>query len=378
MKKIISARFLLLVPFSFFIVLFSACKKADTTSDPKTQLAALKKQRTTLDTQISDLEKKVNGGVKKEKTNYVSVIPLVATNFTHTIDLQGAVVADDEVYVNAKVPGALKRVSINVGDHVTAGQVVAEIDDDVLSQSMEEIKKRYELASDLFQKQDALWKQNIGSEVQYLSAKNNKESLEKSMETLNKQREMYHIKAPISGVVDEVPMKIGMTASPGVPLAKIVNFSKLKVRVDAPETYAGKLRQGNSVVVSFPDLKKDIPSKISYVGGSVNPLNRTFKVEIPMRGNEAGLLPNMASMVRIIDYSVPNALVIPINLIQRDLSNADYVVVADETNHAKKIYIKTGQSYGDGIIVLNGLSAGAKLITTGFQDLNDGDALQIN
>lgn len=370
MKKII---------FSLLILAsFAACKKNDTSGDPKVQLATLKTQRQTLDKQIADLEKKVNGGVKKEKRNYVSVTPLVATNFTHTIDLQGAVVADDEVYVNAKVPGALKRVNINVGDRVREGQVVAEIDDEVLSQSLEEIKKRYELASDLFMKQESLWKQNIGSEVQYLSAKNNKESLEKSMETLNKQREMYQIKAPISGIVDEVPMKIGMTAAPGVPLAKIVNFSKLKVRVDAPETYAGKLRQGNSVVVSFPDLKKDISSKISYVGSSVNMLNRTFKVEIPMRSNEPGLLPNMATVVRVIDYSVPNALVIPINLVQRDLSNADYVVVADDTNHAKKVYIKTGQSYGDGIIVLSGLSAGAKLITIGFQDLNDGDALQIN
>ena len=365
----------------FFAILiasaFGACKKADTSADPKTQLATLKIQRDKLNTEIADIEKKLNVGIKKEKTNYVSVTPLVATTFTHTIDLQGSVVADDEVYVNAKVPGALKSVRISIGDRVSAGQVVAEIDDDVLSQSMEEIKKRYELATDLFTKQETLWKQNIGSEVQYLSAKNNKESLEKSMETLMKQRDMYQIKAPISGIVDEVPMKIGMTAAPGIPLAKIVNFSKLKVRVDAPETYAGKLRQGNSVVVSFPDLKKEFPSKISYVGGSVNPLNRTFKVEVPMRPNEPGLLPNMATVVRIIDYSTPNALVIPINLIQRDLSNADYVVVADGTNHAKKIYIKTGQSYGDGVIVTSGLSAGAKLITTGYQDLNDGDALQV-
>ena len=357
-------------------VLISACKKPDV-GDPKTQLAEFKKERASLDTKIGDLEKKLNGGEKKEKTNYVSITPLVATNFTHTIDLQGSVVADDEVYVNAKVPGALTKINISIGDRVSAGQVVAEIDDEVLLQSMEEIKKRYELATDLYNKQESLWKQNIGSEVQYLSAKNNKESLEKSMQTLTTQRGMYQIKAPISGVVDEVPMKIGMTASPGVPLAKIVNFNKLKVRVDAPETYAGKLRQGNSVIVSFPDLKKEIPSKISYVGSSVNMLNRTFKVEIPMKANEAGLLPNMATVVRVVDYSVPNALVIPINLIQRDLSNADYVVVADDNNRAKKVFVKTGQSYGDGVVILSGISAGAKMITTGYLDLNDGDVLKI-
>ena len=356
--------------------MFGACNKPDV-GDPKTQLAEFKKERKALDIKIGDLEKKLNGGVKKEKTNYVSVTPLAATNFTHTIDLQGSVVADDEVFVNARVPGALTKVNISVGDKVTAGQVVAEIDDDVLKQSMEEIKKRYELATELFNKQESLWKQNIGSEVQYLSFKNNKESLEKSMETLTSQRAMYQIKAPISGVVDEVPMKIGQTASPGIPLAKIINFNKLKVRVDAPETYAGKLRQGNSVIVSFPDLKKEIPGKISYIGSSVNMLNRTFKVEIPMKANEPGLLPNMATTVRVIDYSIPNALVIPINLIQRDLSNADFVIVADDNNKAKKVFVKTGQSYGDSIVILSGLSAGAKMITTGYQDLNDGDVLQI-
>ena len=368
MKKIILSVLL--------ISILAACKKPDV-GDPKTQLAEYKKERSSLDSKIGDLEKKINGGVKKEKTNYVSVTPLVTTNFTHTIDMQGSVVADDEVYVNAKVPGAITKVKISIGDRVSAGQVVAEIDDEVLLQSMEEIKKRYELATDLFNKQESLWKQNIGSEVQYLSAKNNKESLEKSMQTLTTQRGMYQIKAPISGVVDEVPMKIGQTASPGIPLAKIVNFNKLKVRVEAPETYAGKLRQGNSVIVSFPDLKKEIPSKISYVGSSVNMLNRTFKVEIPIKANEPGLLPNMATVVRVVDYSVPNALVIPINLIQRDLSNSDYVVVADENNRAKKVFVKTGQSYGDGIVILSGLTAGAKLITTGYQDLNDGDVLQI-
>ncbi len=363
--------------FAICLLFFASCGTKETASDPKTQLTTLKAQRDKLNTDISALELKLNGGKKKERINYVSTTAVKTTNFTHSIDLQGSVVADDEVYVNAKMMGAITSVMIKVGDKVKAGQVVATIDDDIMVTQMDEIRKRMELANELYTKQEALWKQNIGSEVAYLSAKNQKESLEKSLATANKTRENFQIKAPITGIVDEVPMKIGMSASPGVPLAKIVNFSKLKVRVDAPESYAGKLRVGNSVVANFPDLKKDISSRISYVGASVSPLNRTFKVEIPLKSNETGLIPNMASTVKVIDYANPNAIVIPINVIQRDDKNADFVIVADN-GHAKKVFIKTGQSYSDGIEVLSGLKSGDNLITVGFQDLNDGDVLQIN
>ena len=359
------------------LVLLSSCGSKQSPTDPKVQLTTLKAERDKLNTQISTLELKLNGGVKKEKVNYVSVTPVKTSNFTHSIDLQGSVVADDEVYVNAKIAGAITNVMIKVGDHVNAGQIVATIDDDVFVTSTDEVRKRLELANDLFTKQESLWKQNIGSEVAYLSAKNQKESLEKSIATLNKTRENFQIKAPITGVVDEVPMKIGMTVSPGAPLAKIVNFSKLKVKVDAPESYAGKVRVGNSVVANFTDLKKDVSSRITYVGASINPLNRTFKIEIPIKAGEAGLIPNMATTVHVIDYSNANAIIIPINVIQRDDKNADFVIVADN-GRAKKMYVKTGQSYSDGIEVLSGLKSGDSLVTVGFQDLNDGDVLQIN
>ncbi len=364
MKKIFS---LLLIT-----AVFAACGGKAT--DKKSQLAALKQQQATLSAQISALEKEVNGAdtTKKDKVKYITAVPLATTIFNNFIELQGGVVADDEVFINAKVPGSINRIYIKVGDRVTAGQVVAEIDNDMFSSQMDELKKRYELASEVFNKQEALWKQNIGSEVQFLSSKNNKEALEKTMATLQKSTELYQIKAPISGVVDEVQMKMGSGAAPGFPLAKIVNFSKLKVRVDAPETYAGRLRVGNSVQVQFPDIQKEVSSKISYIGAGVNPANRTVKVEIPMRSNEAGVLPNMASVVKVVNYSNPKALVIPINLVQKDLSNQDFVML-EAGGFAKRVNVKVGQQYGENCEILTGLKAGDKLVTVGYQDINDGD-----
>ncbi len=369
MKKILS----LLIITAFFV----ACSGKG--GDKKAQLADLKVKQADLAAQISALEKEVGASetTKKEKIKYISTILVTPSVFSSFIELQGAVVAEDEVYVNAKVPGSITKVYIKVGDRVSAGQVVAEIDNDLIQNQMDEIKKRWELANELFTKQETLWKQNIGSEVQYLSVKNNKEALEKSMATLQKSRDMYQIKAPISGVVDDVPMKIGSGAAPGMPLAKIVNFSKLKVRVDAPETYVGKLRVGNSVIVQFIDIQKEISSKISYIGAGVNPANRTVKVEIPIRSNEPGLLPNMATVVKVVNYSNPKAVVIPINLVQKDLSNQDFVLV-EEGGYAKRIDVKIGQQYGANCEVLTGLKAGDKLVVVGYQDLNNGDRVAVN
>ena len=360
------------------IIGLSACKSDSAGSDKKAQLAELKKQQTELNAKITSLEKELNASdtTKKQKVIFVSVTPATPSVFNHFIELQGAVVAEDEYFLNAKVPGTITRMRLNIGDRVSAGQVVADIDDDMLQQQMNEMKKRYELAKEVFEKQESLWKQNIGSEVQFLTAKNNKESLEKAMETLTKNREYYKVVVPTSGVVDEVNLKLGQVVSPGVPLAKIVNFSKLKLRADVPETYAGKVRTGNSVMVNFPDLKKDLNGKIGYVGSSVNAMNRTFKVDVPLRGNESGLLPNMSGIIKVADYSNANAISVPINILKKDLDGSDFVLI-EEAGKAVKVVVKVGQYYADKAEILSGLKSGDKLITTGYEDLSEGDAVKV-
>ncbi|MDZ7879762.1 MAG: efflux RND transporter periplasmic adaptor subunit [Saprospiraceae bacterium] len=364
-------------------VVFAACGKKDGATataggDKAAQLAELKKQQADLGSKISVLEKELGGTQDKtEKIIPIAVETLTPSVFNSFIELQGSVVADEQVFLTARVPGSVAKVHIKVGDRIRAGQVVAEIDDDMVLQQMEEVKKRWELANEVYLKQESLWKQNIGSEVQYLAAKNNKEALDKTIATIQRSRELYQVKSPIDGVVDECMVKVGQAAAPGIPMATVVNFSKLKVKVDAPETYAGKIRQGNAVSVLFPDLKKELSSKISYIGATVNPANRTFKVEIPIRANEAGLLPNMATTVRVINYSNGGAIAVPINLIQKDLSNTDFVLV-ENAGRAKRMPVKVGQMYGEKAEIVSGLKSGDKIITMGFQDLNEGDAVKIN
>ncbi|NJN34742.1 MAG: efflux RND transporter periplasmic adaptor subunit [Saprospiraceae bacterium] len=359
-------------------LIFSACGGKQAV-DKKTQLANLKTQQATLNSQISTLEKELNASdtTKKVKVKFISTMAATPSVFNHFIELQGAVSADNEYFLNAKVAGAIKSVSVGVGSRVSAGQIVAEIDDDILQNQMDELLKRYELAKDVFEKQESLWKQNIDSEVQYLSAKNNKEALEKGMATLTKSREYYKIVAPIAGIVDEtMTLKVGQVVAPGVPLAKIVNFSKLKFKAEVPESYVGKVRTGNNVVVNFPDLKKDVSGKVSYIGSSVNPMNRTFRVEVPLRANEANVLPNMLGILKLSDYSNANAFVIPINILKKDLDGSDFVLI-EEAGRAKKVFIKIGQYFGDTAEILSGLKSGDRLITIGYEDLSEGDAVQV-
>jgi membrane fusion protein, multidrug efflux system len=371
MKKILAITLTLIIG-------LSACQSKSEGGDKTALLAELKKKQADLTAQITAIEKELSAAdtTTKQKIFPVTVTSLTPSVFNHYVELQGAVVADDEYFLNAKVPGTITSMNLKVGDRVRVGQVVANIDDDMLQQQMNEMEKRYELAKDIFEKQESLWKQNIGSEVQYLSAKNNKESLEKAMATLAKSREYYRIVVPISGVVDEVNLRLGQVVSPGIPLAKVVNFSKLKFKADVPESYAGKVRAGNSVVVTFPDLNKDMNSKISYIGSSVNPMNRTVKVEVPLRANEANLLPNMAGILKVADYSNSNAYSIPINVLRKDLDGRDFVFLESD-GKVMKASVKVGQYYGDTAEILSGLKPGDKLITSGFEDLTEGDIVKV-
>jgi RND family efflux transporter MFP subunit len=192
------------------------------------------------------------------------------------------------------------------------------------------------------------------------------------MATMVEQNSGNTVRAPRAGTIDEVYAKVGMPASPGMPMAKLVTKSGLKVVADIAEGYSGKVRRGNQVILHFPDLNKDLNATIGYVSQTINALNRTYRVDIPVNGPD--LIPNMISTVRVIDYKKDKAVVVPINAIQKS-EEGDYVLTADN-GAAKKVMVKVGQTYNDKAEILSGLKAGDKLITVGFQDLNEGDKVK--
>ncbi len=353
-----------------------ACGKEN--KDASAQIDALKKKKSQIETEIAALEKNIV--VPNEvKTTNVSIEAITKKAFNHYFEIQGTVVADDDVMVNAKMPGMITRVLVKVGDRVNSGQLIAVVDDAITRQGLAELVSRQTLANDIYEKQKALWDQKIGSEIQYLTAKNNKEALEKSIATVNQTLSSFQVYAPLSGFVEDVMAKVGSTAAPGIPLMRIVNTNKLKVKADVSESLVSKLKQGSAVKLMFPDLQKEMDSKITYLGKMISQLNRTFKVETSLASNSPGVIPNMVAIMKISDYSNPSTFVVPLNVIQKDASG-DYAMIAVTKGNqivAQKAILKVGKINNDMIEVLSGFNVGDKLITVGFQDLNDGDVLKL-
>lgn len=358
------------------LALFSACG-GGAPKDPAAELAALKDQKAKLDSQIATLEKQAseNSPVEK-KVKIVGLSEINIAPFRHYIDLQGKVDADQSVMATAKMPGALKRVLVKNGDNVRQGQLIAEVDDAVMLKSLAELEGQLVTATDIYNRQKGLWDQKIGTEVAYIQAKNTKEGVERAIATIKEQWGMTKIYAPQSGTVDMVMLKQGQAIAPGVPLCNILNLSNLKVIGQVTEAYAAKVRKGDQVQVFFPDLNKEITTRITYVSKSINPTTRTFTVECALPGS--GFSANQIAVMKIVDYQNPKAVSIPVNLIQTAEDGA-FVLVAEKTGEkqatAKKVLVTQGQNYNGQVEILNGLKKGDWVISTGFQDVNNGETV---
>lgn len=360
----------------FCVLILTSCGGQTDTQDPLAQLAALKDQRSALESEIRTLENKLEAeGLIEKKMRTVAVADVKTTTFRHFIDLQGRVEADESVSVTSQLPGALKRIYVDNGDYVKKGQLMAEIEDAVMQKSMAELEGQLAVATDLYNRQKSLWEQNIGSEVQYIQAKNGKESLERSISTMKENLTMAKIFAPTSGTVDNVMLKQGQAIAPGVPLCTILNLEKLLIKGEVTEAYAAKVKKGDVVQVYFPDTGKEISTTVSYVSKSINPVNRTFTIECKLGNGD--YRANQIAVLKIVDYQNKNVITIPVNLVQT-AEDGDFVMTVstqDGTNTGlvQKVGVQLGQNYNGYTEILSGLKEGDKIITTGFQDVNPGE-----
>ncbi len=358
-------------------LLASACAQ----KDKETQLAELKKEQAEIAGKIAQLENELQKEGKGTKQTVaavpVSVVAVQPETFRHYLEVQGRVDFDQNVMVSAKVPGVLTSLRIDPGDRVSRGQTLATIDAGVLDQQIASLRPNLDLARTVYQKQKNLWDQRIGTEIQYLQAKNNVESLERQLATMRETRAQYVVKAPISGEVDEVIPKSGEAVAPGIGIIRIVNASSGKIVAEVSEAYASKIKRGDDALVLFPDLNQEIMTTVKVVGSNINPTNRSFNVELGVKPSEQGkvnLRPNMVAVVRIQDYVKPNALTLPLDVVQKD-EQGNFVYVVEEKGKqriAAKRTITTGTSYGGKVEVLTGLNANDQVISAGAQNLNEG------
>jgi membrane fusion protein (multidrug efflux system) len=363
-------------------ILLAACggEKKEGVAGKKEELAKLKADQAENEKKIKALEIEITklepNKVAEPKVKPVSIATLNAETFRHYVELQGTVDAKNNVMVTPKSGGAVVAMNVKEGDFVKAGTVIGKIDNSILLESVEELKTQMSLTNTIFEKQKNLWDQKIGTELQYLQAKNNKESLERRLSTLNTQLAQTNIISPMAGVVDMVNVKVGEMASPGVGVVRIVNLSNLKVLAKVSDTYAASVKKGDEVIVKFPDLKKEYKAKVSFVSTAVDPLSRTFTIEANLPTSK-DIKPNMMAQVQINDATSKNALAIDQNFVQSTEKGEVVYVAVTEGNKkvAKAKEVKTGLSYNGKIEILSGLTAGDQLITLGYQEVSDGQPI---
>lgn len=358
-------------------ILLTACS-ATSTDDKAVQLEKLKKEQTEIARKIAALESEMPvDSTMSVKAKEVDVLVVSGQKFDHYIQTQGLVEAEDNILVSAKSMGVVMQVFTNEGQFVAKGQVLAQIDNSLILRNIEGMKAQLELAVSVYNRQKNLWDQKIGTEVQFLQAKTNKESLEKQLAALQEQNDMTRIKSPIQGTVDEVMVKIGENISPGQPAVRVVNTSNLKLVAAVSEAYVTNIRQGNKVVVSIPELKKDISAAVTFVGKTIDPMSRTFAVEVKLP-NEPNLRPNMSAVVRVVYRTELSAIVVPVNVVQ-EINGEKIVYIAEQKGKslvAKKKVVGVEGVFGN-YAQVNGLNAGDQVITVGYQSLSDGEFVKI-
>ena len=363
-------------------VLFTACGEKKSELE-KVQLSkeklvekigALKQEVRDLDDQINVLDTN-----KKDPRVPVSVALLKKTDFTSYVEVHGVVESNQTVNVMPELSGLIRRISVREGQKVRRGQTLAYLDTDLVDKQIQELKKSLELAVQIYDKQKSLHEKNVGTEVQYLEAKNRKESIEQSIKTTEAQRRKALIKSPVNGKIDEIYPNTGEMATPGAPFARIVNTADVYVTSDISEALYYKVEQNDAVVLRMLDEdNRSIDSKISYKGNYINPANRTFKIHSELKG--MGFPPNMLVAVKIVDTDRKGVYTIPRLLIQTD-SKGNYIFEIVENNGkklAQKLHINVIESYG-GQTVIEGkdLSEKTMIVNHGYKGLDVGTEVKI-
>lgn len=344
--------------------------------EKKAELQKLTALVANLEAQIDSLDP--NGSVQRKQL--VTTAPVTRKNFKHFVEIQGSVQADDLLGVTSEVAGRIIRLTVKEGDPVRSGQLIAKLDMEQLQKQMAEVETSLDLANTVYERQKRLWDQNIGSELQFLEAKNTKERLEKSLETLKFQLTKSEVYSPVSGVVERVTVQSGEFASPGMPIVQILNTNKLKVVANVPENYLRAVNRGESVVVRFPAVNVEQQARVSLVGRTIDPGNRTFSVEADIQSAGERFKPNLLAVMLINDFTAENVVTIPLNMVQQEVSGKDFVFVKEDSPQgpvARKKYVETGRSYNGEIVITSGLQGGEELILQGARGLADNALIEV-
>jgi len=385
MKRILS---LLIV-----VLLLASCenKKNQSVEDllNTNDLKQIRKKKSELDSeqqeiafQIKQLETKIKELDPQEKVSLITTLIVKEEVFKHFVELQGNVNTKQNLIIYPEYSGILTRVFVKDGQQVSKGQKLAKIDDGGLRQQITQLQIQADLAKTTFERQERLWNQKIGSEIQYLQAKSTYESQQEAVSQLQQQIGKTTVRAPFSGIIDDVITEQGSVVTIGQSqLFRIVNLDNMYIEINVPERYISSIIQGKDVLVDFPILGKTINAKVRQAGNFINPANRTFKIEVAVPNKDKTIKPNLTAKLKINDYTNEKVILIPQSIISENAEGQQYVYTIKDKNEnkasAKRVIIETGKTQGDYIEVLSGLQNGNEIIVEGARSVKDGQEVKI-
>lgn len=360
------------------LALLASCNGGQNAGEITEKISDKEKKINELNMEINELKKELDSFSGEDSAKFkipVRVKKLQPREFNHYFEASGVVEAVHEAFVSPEINGQIDDIYVDEGEVVSKGQVLAKLNTNVTDNTIEEVETSLELARTLYKKQKRLWEKEIGSEVQYLEAKNRVESLESRLETLRSQKKMAVITSPINGIVDNIFKKKGELGVPGMQLMQIVNLDELYINIDIAETYLPKVNTGDKVILQFPtypDIKMEVP--VHRIGNVVEPDNRTFTMELKIDNKDHMFKPNMVAVVKVNDFSADSALVVPAIVIKQDLKGHYVYTLSGREGElqAKKTYLQPGLSYNDETIVKQGLKTGDRVIISGYTQVSDG------
>jgi len=330
----------------------------------------------------------LDGAIAKLDT--IKKIPLITTFsakdslFQHYLELQGNVMTKQNVIIYPEMSGLLIKVFVKEGQAVSKGQLLARIDDGGMGQQVAQLQIQADLAKTTFERQERLWNQKIGSEIEYLQAKSNYEGQQKVVSQMQSQLAKTGVRAPFSGIVDDIITEQGTVVSAGqTQLIRIVNLNDMYIEADVPESYIANVTKNKKVLVEFPILGKTVEATVRQAGNFINPANRTFKVEIAVPNKDRSIKPNLTARLKINDYTNEKALLIPQSIISENAAGDQYIYIvkdkkANNEAIAQRVIIETGRTQGDVIEVLTGIENGAEIIQEGARSVKDGQSVKVS
>nr|HAD53211.1 efflux RND transporter periplasmic adaptor subunit [Algoriphagus sp.] len=369
-----------LLPLTLVVLFAIGCASDESVEAKKAELDKLRTEASEIQASILELEAEIASldpeyAKQNQKSILITTAQAKKAEFEHFVEVTGSVLSKKNVIISAETGGRILEVPAIEGMRMTKGQVLARIDAESIQRNIEELETNLDLAKTLFEKQKRLWEQEIGTEVQFLEAKNRKEGLERSLASLKTQLNKSMVVAPFNGTVESVQIRLGELVQPGTPMFQFVGESDLFIEADISESYVGVLSKGDSVDVSFPSIGKELKTKVSSVGAIINPNNRTFKVEVYLP-NIPQVKPNMITVLKIQDYENPSSVIVPSYLILSD-SKGDYIYIVDG-ELAKKRYIKRGRTFNNETEILEGLEGNETLVDKGFREVGDNFKVNIS